>query len=144
LFICSLCFCGRFFFEFVLVLSLSLIFFMIMLHSVDETRVYLTFILFKVHHYCLNPLNFKGGRNFILFSLDQLFTFIHKRRPMFNLFNHVRQMYNEVQHCFLTVGLVYPDDLFLFLVTVSICKKFSSISVYMITFVLFIHFFLSG
>ncbi|GAU20349.1 hypothetical protein TSUD_338310 [Trifolium subterraneum] len=27
------------------------------------------------------------------------------------------KMYNEVQHCFLTVGLVYPDDLFLFLVT---------------------------
>ncbi|XP_020212119.1 protein SHOOT GRAVITROPISM 6 isoform X1 [Cajanus cajan] len=26
------------------------------------------------------------------------------------------KMYNEVQHCFLTVGLVYPDDLFLFLV----------------------------
>ncbi|RYR03645.1 hypothetical protein Ahy_B06g082747 isoform B [Arachis hypogaea] len=27
------------------------------------------------------------------------------------------KMYNEVQRCFLTVGLVYPDDLFLFLVT---------------------------
>ncbi|XLS93504.1 hypothetical protein HN51_069512, partial [Arachis hypogaea] len=26
------------------------------------------------------------------------------------------KMYNEVQRCFLTVGLVYPDDLFLFLV----------------------------
>ncbi|KAK4272815.1 hypothetical protein QN277_021318 [Acacia crassicarpa] len=26
------------------------------------------------------------------------------------------KMYNEVQHCFLTVGLVYPDDLFTFLV----------------------------
>lgn len=40
-------------------------------------------------------------------------------------------MYNEMQHCFLTVGLVYPDDLFLFLVNVSICK-----------FVVFILFFL--
>ncbi|KAG4916386.1 hypothetical protein JHK87_053943 [Glycine soja] len=29
------------------------------------------------------------------------------------------KMYNEVQHCFLTVGLVYPDDLFLFLVNVE-------------------------
>ncbi|QHO19996.1 Protein SHOOT GRAVITROPISM [Arachis hypogaea] len=28
----------------------------------------------------------------------------------------VLTMYNEVQRCFLTVGLVYPDDLFLFLV----------------------------
>lgn len=29
------------------------------------------------------------------------------------------QTYNEVQHCFLAVGLVYPEDLFLFLLNVS-------------------------
>ena len=29
------------------------------------------------------------------------------------------QTYNEVQHCFLTVGLVYPEDLFMFLLNVS-------------------------
>nr|XP_025666217.1 protein SHOOT GRAVITROPISM 6 isoform X2 [Arachis hypogaea] len=30
------------------------------------------------------------------------------------------KMYNEVQRCFLTVGLVYPDDLFLFLVNLIV------------------------
>ena len=29
------------------------------------------------------------------------------------------QTYNEVQHCFLTVGMVYPEDLFIFLLQVS-------------------------
>lgn len=32
----------------------------------------------------------------------------------------VLQAYNEVQRCFLTVGLVYPEDLFTFLLNVSI------------------------
>ncbi|KAG5556798.1 hypothetical protein RHGRI_007155 [Rhododendron griersonianum] len=29
--------------------------------------------------------------------------------------------YNELQHCFLTVGLVYPEDLFVFLLNVGFC-----------------------
>lgn len=33
---------------------------------------------------------------------------------------HSGQTYNEVQHCFLTVGLVYPEDLFVFLINVRI------------------------
>ena len=28
------------------------------------------------------------------------------------------QTYNEVQRCFLTVGLIYPEDLFMFLLNV--------------------------
>ncbi|XP_073221884.1 protein SHOOT GRAVITROPISM 6-like isoform X3 [Cicer arietinum] len=36
------------------------------------------------------------------------------------------KMYNEVQHCFLTVGLVYPDDLFLFLVNKCKLKEEAS------------------
>lgn len=33
------------------------------------------------------------------------------------------QTYNEVQRCFLTVGLVYPEDLFVFLLNVSILSS---------------------
>ena len=29
------------------------------------------------------------------------------------------QTYNEIQRCFLTVGLIYPEDLFMFLLNVS-------------------------
>ncbi|XP_050910531.1 protein SHOOT GRAVITROPISM 6 isoform X7 [Lathyrus oleraceus] len=36
------------------------------------------------------------------------------------------KMYNEMQHCFLTVGLVYPDDLFLFLVNKCRLKEEAS------------------
>lgn len=33
------------------------------------------------------------------------------------------QTYNELQHCFLTVGLVYPEDLFVFLLNVGIISE---------------------
>lgn len=33
---------------------------------------------------------------------------------------HSGQTYNEVQRCFLTVGLIYPEDLFVFLINVRI------------------------
>lgn len=34
------------------------------------------------------------------------------------------QTYNEVQHCFLTVGQVYPEDMFAFLLYVGNIYKY--------------------
>lgn len=34
------------------------------------------------------------------------------------------QTYNEVQRCFLTVGLIYPEDLFMFLLNVRYLPSF--------------------
>lgn len=67
---------------------------------------------------------------FIVLSIK--FAFLYKRKgygknscPYYLLFFSYQlvfallQTYNEVQRCFLTVGLVYPEDLFMYLLNVS-------------------------
>jgi hypothetical protein len=43
---------------------------------------------------------------------------INNERKRFSDISVGRKTYNEVQRCFLTVGLVYPEDLFTFLLNV--------------------------